>query len=91
MHYIKGSIVRLCMYIHNKRFKMYSLDLIQKIQEAYDKTKCYMKVGNFLYLNRTTVRYMVNNDYSRPNKKRGVKRIITDREDRLIKREVKKL
>lgn len=70
---------------------MYSKDLIEKVRELYSVNKSYRKVGSLLKMDWTTVRYMVNNDYSRLKRKRGPKKMITPREERLIKREIKRL
>lgn len=70
---------------------MYSRDLIQKIRDLYKKHKNYHKVAKLMRMRSSTVYYMVKNDYLRRKKKSGPKKNLMDREERLIKREVKRL
>lgn len=70
---------------------MYSEDFIKKVRQLYFKDKNYRQVASKLALDHSTVRHIVRNDYERPKKKRGTKKIISSREKTKIKLEVKRL
>lgn len=70
---------------------MYSDDIIQKVRELYTIHNNYRKVSSLINIPESTVRYMVNNDYTKKKKKSGRKNLITRRDEVKIKREVRNL
>jgi transposase len=61
------------------------------VKDLYEKHKNYHKVARILGESYTSVRFMVQNNYSKPKAKRGPKQKISPREKTRIKREIRRL
>lgn len=70
---------------------MYSRDFINKVREIYKKEKNLSKTAENFKLHKSTVSYIINNDYERAKKKTGPKQKITNRLKTKIKKEVRRL
>lgn len=70
---------------------MHSEEMIEKVRKLYKKHKSYREVARKLEIDHSSVRYMINNDYTRTKKKCGPRKKISNRELTKIKKEVRRL
>ena len=65
--------------------------IIELVQKKRSEGMSLQKIADQLYLSKSTVQYMVKNDYNRPKKRRGPKKRLTERISSRIKRAARKI
>ena len=80
------------MFIDRFRLKnMHTKEFIDKVRMQFFQLGNYRKVARNLNLAPSSVKYIVENDYDKYKSKRGPKKIISNKENSLIRREVNRL